>query len=793
VIFICTRIFKNFDRVTSKVLLFVEIMPESYEFGGHDVLMVFNLLASYLEKKAPNGSPLQDPLRKASKREDCVSSETKVKKAKVENKGWNFFWGSKKEGVYGLPSDLNLPDTDAAMCFFAVVTSFIFVSDRVESFDDALWKIALVALVMANGSTDKDTLEEIFDGWVKYHQNILEGLSKIVESKAAKERENSSEAAGGARALTKKEQVEEVTGKLDVNISERAFEFVLQHGVDDLKDYTRSPTLLLRVTKWIQVFGAEGICILWLWGAALAGNTWVLETSSEFDTFLLAMITIIQTLEFSEDKTNLCNAMKNILTKSFSETQCVQNMRGGWMVFQMEMGLEDLPKYTVPIIIKEEPGVENPDEESENEDKGASSGLGRGGASSGLGRGGAAAGRGRGGAAAGRGRGGGRAPGGKGKERADDDMEEDESLSRKGPGNEDVNSDSVPALQDDEIMEKVLEVIGGEDDVKFNHPHKYLTNCLEKLCADKDVKKRLDKTGLTLELLSDFEEADMETLFPAKKMKNMSNSQKFEKARDILCAMLYLTVGRPYLNWNEYFKKNFKHLGTLGGKKILSAITGCIPFKKSSACCNQAHNALKTATQILASSQGLSGKVNVTLPNKPKRKHESLGAGIDDDEGEDAGEKADKGTVGKKPKENPKTKGGEDGDGVDMGDGAEDEGDAMAEAFADACVHHIEDPTLFPVDLNQNHKKEAAKAVYSGFKPELKSLLSALLTNKTVEQVEAETLTLYLRLITSDNWEAAFKDGKFPKDKVDKFMGKHRQASAAVARAAKGKAGGSAR
>ena len=783
-IFICTRIFKNFDRVTSKVLLFVEIMPESYEFGGHDVLMVFNLLASYLEKKAPNGSPLQDPLRKASKREDCVSSETKVKKAKVENKGWNFFWGSKKEGVYGLPSDLNLPDTDAAMCFFAVVTSFIFVSDRVESFDDALWKIALVALVMANGSTDKDTLEEIFDGWVKYHQNILEGLSKIVESKAAKERENSSEAAGGARALTKKEQVEEVTGKLDVNISERAFEFVLQHGVDDLKDYTRSPTLLLRVTKWIQVFGAEGICILWLWGAALAGNTWVLETSSEFDTFLLAMITIIQTLEFSEDKTNLCNAMKNILTKSFSETQCVQNMRGGWMVFQMEMGLEDLPNYTVPIIIKEEPGVENPDEKSENEDKGDSSGLGRGGASSGLGRGGAAAGR---------TRGGGRAAGGKDKERADDDMEVDKSLSRKGPGNEDVNSDSVPALQDDEVIRKVVEVIGGDEDVKFKNSQKYLTSCLEHLCADADVKARLDKTGLQLGSLTDFKEEDMEHFFPVKKMQNMPKSQKYEKVRDILCAMLYLTVGRPYLNWNTYFNKNFEYVGTLGGKKILSAIKGCIPFKKSSACCNQAHNALKAATQILASDKGLSGKVNVTLPNKPKRKHESLGAGIEDDEGEDAGEKADNGAVGKKPKASPKTEGGEDGDGVDMADGAEDEGDAMAEAFAAACVHHIQDPTLFPVDIGMNNKQAAAKAVYSKCNASLQALLSLLLKDKTVKEVHVETLTLYLQMITSDNWEAAFKDGKFPKDKVDKFMAKHRQASAAVARAAEGKAGGSAR
>lgn len=765
-------------------------MSKDHDFGGHQVLMAFNILASYLMRKAPRGSQLQAPLKEASGKKECVSSTLKVKKKPVENRGWGLgWWGGQTEGVYGLPSDLHLPDKDAVMCFFTVVTSYIFINDRVESFDDALWRIALVALVMANGSTDKDTLEEIFDGWVKYHQNILEGLSKIVESKAAKEREKSSEAAGGARALTKKEQVEAVTGKLDVNISERAFEFVLQHGVDDLKDYTRSPTLLLRVTKWIQVFGAEGICIFWLWGAALAGNTWVLETSSEFDTFLLAMVFIIQTLEFSEDKTNLCNVMKNILNQSKEEKQCVQNMQGAWMAFQMQMqmNLENLPEYTVPITITdhEEPGVENPDEESEKEDKGASSGLGRGGASSGLGRGGAAAGR---------GRGGGRAAVGKGKERADDDMEEDESLSRKGPGNEDVNSDSVPALQDEEIMEKVLEVIGGEDDVKFTHPHKYFTNCLEKLCADKDVKKRLDKTGLTLELLSDFEEADMETLFPAKKMKNMSNSQKFEKARDILCAMLYLTVGRPYLNWNEYFKKNFKHLGTLGGKKILSAITGCIPFKKSSACCNQAHNALKTATQILASSQGLSGKVNVTLPKKPKRKHESLGAGIDDDEGEDAGEKADNRTVGKKPKANPKPKGGEAGDGgVDMADGAEDEGDAMAEAFAAACVHHIEDPTLFPVDIGMNNKQAAAKAVYSKCNASLQALLSLLLKDKTVEEVHVETLTLYLQMITSDNWEAAFKDGKFQKDKVDKFMGKHRVATAAATRAAGQKGGRSAR
>ena len=787
-IFICTRIFKNFDRLTSKVLLFVEIMPEFYEFGGRDVLMVFNLLASYLEKKAPNGSPLQAPLNQASKKNECASSRTKVKKRKPENRGWGLgWWGGQTEGVYGLPSDLNLPDADAVLCFFEVVTKYIFVNDRVESFDDALWRIALVALVMAKGSTDKETLEGIFDNWLKHHQKILDGLSKHLKPEVAEGREKPSGAAGGARALTKKEQVEAVTGKLDVNISERAFEFVLQHGVDVLKDYTRSPTLLLRVTKWIQFFGEEGLCILWLWGAALAGNTWVLETSSEFDTFLLAMVTIIQTLDGSGAKMKVGNAMKNILTKSSSETQGVQNMQGAWMVFQMEMDLEDLPKYTVPIIItdNEEPGVENPDEESENEDKGASSGLGRGGASSG---------RGRGGAAAGRGRGGGRTAGGEGKERAGNDMEEDESLSRTGPGNEDKNSDSVPALQDDEVIRKVVEVIGDHEDVKFKNSHKYLTSCLEHLCADADVKARLDKTGLQLGDLTDFKEGDMENFFPAKKMEKMPNSQKYEKARDILCAMLYLTVGRPYLNWNTYFNENFKQVGTLGGKKILSAITGCIPFKKSSACCNQAHNALKAATQILASSQGLSGKVNVTLPNKPKRKHESLGAGIDDDEGEDAGEKADKGTVGKKPRANPKPKGGEDGDGVDMADGAEDEGDAMAKAFAAACVHHIDDPKLFPMDLEMKHKKAAAMAVYSKFTPELKTLLSCSLKGKPVEQVDSAPLKVYLQMITSDDWKAALGTlERLPRQEVEEFIKSHRVATAAATRAAGQKGGRSAR
>ena len=558
-----------FDKLYVKIFTFKDKMKHTVNTAT--IMMVYTWIAEILLRKTgPEDKALKAALNQQAKQTvaPSTSTETKIKEKKPDGFFAKVGWTGK--GVFGLSGTLNLP-RDIDQGFFYVVTTYVFYMDAPQTFQDALWNMALVVCYEIGPEISKDAVEAKFMEWCVHMQNIIDGFrgylikeengdSVMVEGEDTKRAVNEKRRRAGEKlGMTLKKEVRE-------DVLDFILESVPEEKPLDTFDGDKEK-LLKNLSEWRDDHSPS--TTLFLWKTAVNNNKPLTYTTgavsgASFSNFVDGVLNVVEMQGMEGTQMGcLIRIFENVLAEKDTASEAVAEIQRVWPGLKRAYrGLGDCPSYVVegptppPSPVPDDrtgkdkenadelvsipgsssededifeppkdetPEVKKPEKESEKNKKQAEKG---------------------------------------GKNKADEkpDKEVKKTLKRKAPTA--AKSEAPPGMTIEEIRTLVEKHM--PESVKAEDMSKSLKSTLPKLLAAKEVRQRIESTGNEVKEASVLIDAELGLLT------SVTSKDKRGVVRDMLIILVYFWAGWSYMNLSKFISPLENKKKRVNGKLLVA-------------------------------------------------------------------------------------------------------------------------------------------------------------------------------------------------------------------------------